>query len=122
MERIDEFTLDGKNFVFIDLYGMKENSEFIKMAESTKSIIVKYPLNSLHTITNIDNVRFDSETKIFLADYMAHNKPYVKHGAIIGFDGIKKIMGNSICKMVGRPTMHFAFTKEKAIEWLLQQE
>ena len=122
MERVEEFTLEGKNFVYLDISGTKTNEDFTKMAEKFKPIIAKYPENTLYTITNIDDVRFDSETKVFLADFMEHNKPYVKYGSVIGFDGIKKILANTICQMVGRTNMHFAFSREAAIEWLLRQE
>jgi hypothetical protein len=66
-------------------------------------------------------VKFDSETKNIIADWMEHNKPYVKFGAIIGFDGIKKIMVNAIFKLCGRKNMVFSSSKEQAIEFLLKQ-
>ena len=122
MERIEEFSLDGKDFVYLDLSGMSTNNEFSKIAEALKASAAKYPENSLYTITNIEGIRFDSEMKFYLVDCMSHNKPYVKYGVMVGFDGIKKSMISSVCDMIGRSNMHFTFTKEKAIEWLLEQD
>ena len=122
MERMEEFSIQGRNFVYIDLSGMKTNEDFIRFTTVAKPVIAKYPEDSVYTITNVDDTIFDSETKGFLAEYMTHNKPYVKYGAVIGFDGIKKIMGNTLCKIVGRKNMHFAFSRETAIEWLLNQK
>ncbi|MCL2669431.1 MAG: hypothetical protein FWE89_01985 [Syntrophaceae bacterium] len=122
MERIEEFSLEGKSFVYLDLSGVKTNNEFLRVVDIWKQVIKKYPENSIYTVTNVSDIRADSETKKMLTDLMAHNKPYVKNAAAIGFDGIKKIMANTISKGAGRPSIHFALTKEKAIEWLLSQE
>ena len=118
----DEFTIDGKSFIYIDLSGVKTNDDFNERIKLIEPAITKYPENSLYTITNVENIRFDSESKEIVAQYMKRNKPYVKFGAVIGLDGIKKIMINAIFALSGRRNMHFAFTKEKAIEWLLKKD
>jgi len=123
MQRIEEFTVEGNNFIYLNLSEMKTNDEFIEMAEATKAIISKYPKKSLYAIININDIRFDSETKVFLVDYMAYNKPYVKRGAVVGFESIKKmIMIHSICDMDEGAKMLFTFTKETAVELLLRKE
>ena len=122
MELINEFTLEGKNFVDIDFSEVKTIDEFAGMAADVKSVVAKHNENSLYTITNIENMRVDSISKDIIADLLVHNKPYVKYGVIIGIDGIKKVMANSILRAIERTNMGFAFSKEQAIEWLLQQE
>jgi len=122
MERTEEFTRDGKNFIYIDFTGLKTNEDFLEATRIVKSVIEKYPEKSLYTITNIENIRFDSFSKRLVADYMQHNAPYVKHGVVIGLDGIKKMMVNTVMKLSGRTNMSFAFTKEGAVEWILQHE
>ena len=118
----EEFTLEGKNFIYIDLSGAKSNSEFINRIDVIIPEIAKHPEKSVYTITNVENIRFDTKSKEIVAQYMAKNKPYVKYGAVIGIDGIKKIMINAIFALSRRSNMHFAFTREQAIEWLLKQE
>ena len=122
MEYIEEFTLREKNFIYIDLSGVKSNYDFCKRVGAIMPVIEKYPLNSLYTITNVENTRFDSESKNSLRDYLKHNSLYVKYGTVIGMDGIKKIMAKSMFQVAGRTNMHFAFTKEQAIEWLMKQD
>ena len=122
MERIEEFVLEGKSFMYIDLSNLTANDEFLNQIALIEPLIAKYPENSLYTVTNIDNVRFDTKSKDIVAQFMAHNKPYVNYGAIFGLDGIKKVMVTVIMKMSGRTNFHFAFSKEKAIEWLLQHD
>jgi len=120
-QRIEEFSLEGKDFVFLDLSDFQTNDEFKKFAKTANECIAKYSKNSVLTITNIKDVKFDTETKSVIATYMENNKPYVKFGAVIGFDGIKKIMVNAILKLSGRKNITFASNKEQAIEFLLKK-
>jgi hypothetical protein len=119
-ERIKEFTRDKKNFMYIDLSHFKTNAEFAALIEQTKPLIQKYPENSLYTITNIEGVRYDTKTKKIVAEWTAENKPYVVHGAVIGMDGIKRIMVNAIFTLSGRKNMTSASSYEEAIEILLK--
>jgi len=121
MERIEEFTRDGKNFIYFDLSGIKSNDEYMKVIEDSRDLVDKYEENSLYTITNIEGVRYDTTTKKIAAQWMEQNKPYVKHGVCIGVDGIKRIMLSAIFALSGRKNMELASTKEAAIELLLQR-
>jgi hypothetical protein len=121
-ERIEEFTRDGKSFVYLDVSWIKANDAFAKVVEDSKPIIQSYEGRDLYTITNIEGVMFDSKTKKLAADWTAHNKPFVKFGVIIGMDSIRQIMVNAVFALSGRKNMHFASTKEEAIEWLLKQK
>ena len=122
MERVEEFTRDGKSFMYIDLSNVMSNQEFLDLTELIKPLIAKYPEKSLHTITSIENVIINPESKAIVADFLKHNKPYVKYGTLIGMDGLKKIAFNTIFKLSGRSNMCSVSTKEQAIEWLLKQE
>jgi len=121
-DRIEEFTLEGKSFLYLDMSEFKENSEYIEFIELAEKCITKYAEYSVLTVTNIRDVKFDSETKKIVAEWMEHNKPYVKSGAVIGFDGIKRILVNAIFKMGGRKNMAFFPNREQAVEWLLKQK
>jgi hypothetical protein len=122
MERIEEFTRSGKNFIYIDVSNLKKNEDFIKIVDVVQQIIVKYPEQSVHTIVNIENIIFDTETKEIAGNCMRHNAPYVKYGSVIGLDGIKKIMVNAVFTFSGRKNMRFFYTREQALDWLLQQD
>lgn len=119
--RIEEFMRKGKNFVYYDLADFKTNDEFREFTKTAKDSIGKYAECSILTITNIKEVKFDSEAKNIMTDWMEYNKPYVKFGAIIGFDGVKKIVFNALFKLSGRKNITFSSSKEQAIEFLLKQ-
>ena len=122
MERIEEFTSHGKNFIYIDASGIKKNDDFIRIIDSVQQVLKKYPAQSVYTIINIDDIMFDTETKEIVAKCFEHNKQYVKYRAIIGADGIKKIIFKDVFKISGRKNMQFCWNREQAIEWLLQQK
>jgi len=122
MKRIEEFTRDGKNFMYIDCSGIKTNDGFLELISEVKPKIAKHPEQSLYTITNIDDIRFDSNSKKIAAEYLEHNKPYVKCGVVIGLDGVKKLLVSAIAKISGRTNIYFTFTKKEAIERLLRHE
>lgn len=120
MERIEEFTVDGKDFIYFDLSYFTANKQYERVIEASKEIISKY--ESVYTITNIEGAKYDSVTKGLVADWMAFNKSRVKYGAVIGVDGIKRIIVNAIFSMSGRKNMAYIATKDEAVEWLLTKE
>jgi hypothetical protein len=121
-QRIEEFCRDEKNFIYFDLSEFKTNNEYGEFIKTAKEYMPKYAKNSLYTITNIKGVSYDSETKRLVAEWMNYNGLYVKYGAVIGFDGIKRIMVNAIFKLSGRKNMSLVSSMDQAIEWLLKQE
>ena len=122
MERIEEFSREGKNFVYIDLSGITSDAGFLEVTKAAESAIAKYPEHSVYTITNIADVRFDSRTKEIAAKYTANNEPYVKSGVVIGLDGIKKMLVDAVLRLSGRKNLTFAFTKNGAIEIILKSQ
>ena len=121
MGHIEEFTEDGKNIVYIDFSNTVTENEFKVIIEQAKQAISKYAEKSVCTITDMENVRFDSNIKDIFIKYVEFNKPYVKYGTAVGMNGIKKKMIEEILKLGKRSNFHFCFTKEEAVKWLRQQ-
>jgi hypothetical protein len=118
----EEFSVEGKNIIYIDFSTIKIIEDFSEAIEKVKHAIASYPKNSLYTITNMANVRIDTFYKDNFIKYGEHNKPYVKKAVVIGLDGVKKMIVTAIFKKAGRDSFHIAFTKEKAVEWILRQD
>ncbi len=118
MKTVEEFQHDGKQFIYIDFSGCKTNTDYKSVIEAAKAIVVKYPKNSLYSITDGNDVTFDSLTKEMVTEWMKFAGPYVIHGALIGINGIKKIMINSMLKISGRTNLKILNSKQEAIEWL----
>jgi hypothetical protein len=117
--RIEQFEREGKKFIYYDLSYLKNNTQFREFIAYAKGVIQGYPKdNSLFSITNIEGVIYDSETKTIIAEWMDFNRPHIRQGAVVGLDGIKRIMVNSILKMSGRNNMRFFRTRDEAVKWL----
>jgi len=122
VEYYEEFSVEGRNIIYIDFSHAKSEKEFSTAFGKIERAIAGYPKSSLYTITNMAGVRIDTFSKDSFVRYAEHNKPYVKKGVLIGVDGITKMIIGNIFEKAGRDKFHIAFTKEKAIEWILQQE
>jgi hypothetical protein len=122
-EKIEVFSRENKNFIYIDLSNMQANEEASKILDEAKILIMKYDEYFLHTITNVKNAKFDTVTKEILTEFMKHNKPYIKSGVVIGMDPMKKIFLKSMLLLSGRKNIQIQANsnKEQAIEWVLKQ-
>ncbi|MDR2577628.1 MAG: hypothetical protein LBC70_02295 [Chitinispirillales bacterium] len=116
MNRIEEFVRHGKKYIYFDLSDFRTNDEFRQLIELAKPAVMKYKKQTVYAITNVDGIRFDSETKRIVAEWMEHNAPYIKYSVITGMDGMKKLMLNSILAISGRYNVGIASTKEQAVE------
>ena len=116
MERIKEFTRERKYLVYIDFSGLKSYEEFMAFMERATATLSKYPRQSVYTITNIQNIILDTSIKRLFIPYIERNTPYVKYGAIIGLDGVKKLMVDMMIKITNRKNLIAAMTMEQAIK------
>jgi len=117
MDRIEEFTLDGKNFVYIDFSDLTTNEEISRVVATAEAAISAYPFNSVFTISNFEGFRFNHETKNLIIPYLEANEPYVKAGALVGLDHIKRIMANTLFAVSGRKELIIMHSKEEALEF-----
>jgi hypothetical protein len=120
--RLEQFEYEGKKFIYYDLSYFKGNVQFREFIAYAKEVIAGYPKDaSLFSVTNIEGVVYDTETKNIVSEWMDFNRPHIRQGAVIGLDGIKRIMVNSILKMSRRSNMRFFKTRDEAVAWLASQ-
>ena len=121
-ERAEEFVQDGKTFLFMDFSNIDSNEEFKKISSGFEKLITQYPADSLYTITNLDKVKYDSESIKMTRNFIKITDKYVKYAAIINIDGAKKFILNKMFSIKGRKKIIFTFSKEKAVNLLLDKE
>ena len=122
MGSFEEFDHGGKHFVYIDLSGFKSNGEMSEFTRTASKAIARYSENSIYTITNVEDVRFETDLRKIVVDYLSANSPYVKCGAIIGIDGIKKVIISKLLKTSGRKNIFFSLSRKQAFEQLLKHD
>jgi hypothetical protein len=121
-KRIEQFEYEGKKFIYYDVSHFKNNAQFRDFIARAEIAIRRYPADgSLYSVTNIEGVLYDTETKIIAAGWTDFNRPYIRQGAVIGADSTKRIMVNAVLKMSGRSGMKFFRTRDEAVPWLAAQ-
>ena len=121
MDRVEEFERDGKNFVYIDFSGLTATDDISQAIDRAKAVICSHQIRSVFTITNLDGLRFDNETKDLIIPYTEGNQPYVIAGAIIKLDDFKKSIAETVFAVSGRKELIIMDTKEEAIQFFISK-
>lgn len=117
-DRCKLVSVKGAKIFLMDFSGL--DAEVVtKIIPECKKFVCSQPLNSVKTLTDITNARYSVETTEALKDLAASNKPYVSASAIVGVEGMKNIVLNSVIKFSGRSNMRVFKTREEALDWLV---
>ena len=119
MSRVKFIIHKGKEILFIDFSNCKVE-EIKPITEEAKAIIAVQPPNSLLTLTDVTETRYNHEATKTLKEYVAHNRPYVKFAAVIGVTGLKKVVYDGISMFAKRKLALFN-SIEIAKDWLVEQ-
>lgn len=92
----------GKTIIYLDFSNLKHLSQINEVIQEATASIHKNPLGSVLTLTNINDMHFDTDITEAFKRFIAGNKPYVKAGAVVGVNGLKKIVYNAVMKFTGR--------------------
>ena len=119
MGRVQMVAHKGKQIVYLDFSGCKV-AELHPIIEEAKRMIASQPKESALVLSNVTDTEISRDTSALMKDFTTHNKPYVKASAIIGVDGLKKIIYNAVQAVSGRHISSFA-TLDLAKDWLISQ-
>ena len=122
MAGVYDLTYKGKLIVCVDVTDLEiqRKSEFQSILAKAGEKIRKNSPKSQLIITNVKGTRFDKEMAECMKDYAKGNNPYVKASAVVGLEGLQKIIFTAIRTFTGRD-FHIAESMEEAQEWLAAQ-
>lgn len=89
-----------------------------EVVEYGKTIIAKMPKNYVLTLTNVTNMTHDDKFDELAMKLVAHNKPYVLAGAVIGVSGWREIVYRAALLFSGRDNLKLFSQVESAKAWL----
>ena len=114
-----EYDYNGRKIIFLDLNGVQP--EGIKSrVEGAKKIIMSSQPDSVLLLTDFRDMRYDRERTDYAKQVSIDIKPFVKKSALLGIEGLKKIIMQSLMVFSGRANMKpFAEVKD-ALEWLIK--
>ncbi len=116
MERTQFMQHNGKEILYLNFTECKA-AEAYPIIEQAEAMIRTRPENSLLTLTDVTNLRFDDKLTERMKQFTAHNKPYVKAAAVVGVTGLKKILFEAVM-LFSKRKLHAFETVEQAKSWL----
>jgi len=119
MARVEFVTHQGKRILLIDLSNIKPEEGHPIIAEAKKIIATQAPMSVL-TMTDVTNAHYDMSLVQSLKELTQHNKPYVKAAAVVGIEGMMKVILTGVEKFSGRKFSIFG-NRNEAKDWLVKQ-
>lgn len=116
-ERVTFIKHGGRDILFLNFVGCSTN-DVLNVISEAKQVIGAQPEGSLLTLTDVTNARFNEDVTDRMKEFTAHNKPFVKAGAIIGVSGIKKIIFEAVM-MFSKRRIHMFDDMNAAKDWLV---
>ncbi len=111
----------GVEIFYIDFSNTKSAEEVVQIIEIAKKLIAERPLSSVLTLTNITNAYFDRDISSELKGFAAHNKPYVKAGAVIGLTVARRIIYHAVL-FFSKRRLEICDDMDTALAWLVAQD
>jgi len=119
VERVRFIEHKGRKIIHLDFSRLKADDS-IPIIEQARVTIGGYPPKSVFTLTDVSESNFNNRVTQALKALVVHNKPYVVASAVIGIDGLKQIIFNSVMTFSGRQ-LHAFDTLAEAKDWLASQ-
>lgn len=116
-ERVKFIKHGGRNILFLNFVDCSTN-DVLNTINEAKLVIGAQPEGSVLTLTDVTNARFNEDVTDRMKEFTAHNKPFVKAGAIIGVSGIKKIIFEAVM-MFSKRKIHMFDNVNDAKDWLV---
>jgi hypothetical protein len=119
VKRVRYIYHNGRQILFLDFSGCTVEDFHVSIKEAETLIRAEQP-NSVLTLTDVTSAKYNLEVTKALKEFAIGNKPFVKAGAVVGLDALKKIIYNSIMHVSGRNLLAFDNIAQ-AKDWLVEQ-
>lgn len=120
METVKIIEHRGVEIIYLD-FSCCSTRKMFEIMEEAKKVIRKHQLHSALTLTNVEGSRYNLEAVAALKEFTSGNKPFVRTGAFIGLDGMKRVIYEGVMRFSGRKLPVFDDI-EKAKDWLVEQK
>jgi hypothetical protein len=116
MKRVTFIRHKDAEILFLDFsHCAIDESEAI--IDQAAAVIRNRPPQSVMTLTDVTNMRFDDKLSARMKEFTAGNKPYVRAAAVLGVTGLKKILFETIM-IFSKRKLHAFDRIEEAKDWL----
>jgi hypothetical protein len=113
-------TFNNKEIFYQDFSNLGMNSDSISNELSEVSqIVAKQPENSVFVLADFRGTIITTASLSIFMEASKTTQKYIKKTAVLGVDGMKKIIGNSLVRATGQQLNLFS-NEEEAKKWLTQ--
>ncbi len=107
----------GKRILLIDFSasGINEIRNTIALA---KPLIVKEPPTSILCLVDTTGSKFDLQISKAMQEFSAHNTPYMKMTALVGVEGLQKVIYFGVLTFTKRTNIEMKNGHAEALDWL----
>ena len=120
MEKIRFIKYKNKKILHLNFTKLKSEKSIIALIRKAERLISKQPWESLLILTDVTGSRYTGKVATEIRDFVVHNKPYTKAGAVLGVTGIKYILFTAIVKFSKRTNLKAFESEEAAKDWLVK--
>ncbi len=108
-----------KEILLLD-FSESDSAQVLQIIAHAKNLISTQPHQSLLTLTDVTNARFNEQVGQGMKDFALYNKPYVKAGAVVGITGLKRVIFGAVMAFAKRKLESFD-SRDQAMQWLAEQ-
>jgi hypothetical protein len=120
MKSCQPITHKQKTILYLDLTGSNQD-QILALLDEAQGMIAKLPPKSVLILTNTKDTTYNTTVSNAIKDFSNKNTPFVKASAVIGAEGLRKVLLQAVCMLTKRE-IHAFDTQEKAMDWLIAQE
>ena len=110
----------GARILLIDFSGLQQTEEILREVEIARETVAQQPPASLRTLTHVKGARYTPPVMEALKNLTAHNKPYVTAAAVVGMEGLHRVLFRAVV-LFSRRNIEAFDSLDEARDWLASQ-
>ena len=119
-DRLRFITYQGQEILYADFSNFSMDEMRVLIRESIL-LVRSQPSKSLLMLTNVENMAFNPASAADMRAFAEGNAPFICAAAVIGLDGLKKVVYETIRKASGQDMMAFP-DATTAKDWLVEKK
>jgi hypothetical protein len=117
MKNITTLKHKGKDVLLVDMTNASNDEGLAAIKEASEKIS-KMPAKSVLLLTDSTGATYNSTTSAAMKDFSKNMTPYIRGSAVVGADGLKKLLVNAVRVVSGRDIRTFD-ARPEALDWLV---
>lgn len=117
MKKIEAIRHKGKEIFIVDLTNATVEEGLSGIKEATEKISKKPP-KSVLLLTDSTGATYNSTTSAAMKEFSKNMTPYIIGSAVVGADGLKKLLVSAVRVVSGRDIRSFD-QRAEALDWLV---